>query len=96
MNTEPRFGPVSDDRRARDAAFIHNQGPIGLTGYRAMLEADTAAISDLQFFAELLVAEADVVACRLVFQCTPQQPFLGFEPTGAQISFSTQDRSLPI
>ena len=66
----------------------HNQKPIGLTGYRAMLEGDTAAIPDLHFLAELFVADADLVACRLAFQCTPQQPFLGFEPTGTQISFA--------
>ena len=66
----------------------YNEKPIGLAGYRAMLEADTRAIPDLQFTTDLIVTQADTVACRLVFRCTPQRPFLGFEPTGALISFS--------
>jgi predicted ester cyclase len=36
-----------------------------------MLEADTAAVPDLLFNAELIVTHDDVVACRLGFECTP-------------------------
>lgn len=53
-----------------------------------MLEADTAAIPDLQFVAELILVEEDVVASRLMFHCTPQATFQGFEPPGTPISFS--------
>ena len=60
---------------------------LGLRGYRAMLEADTSAIPDLQFVPELLVADDQVVSCRLFFECSPQRAFLGFEPTGGRISF---------
>jgi predicted ester cyclase len=67
---------------------IHNRRPLGLGGYRAMLEADTAAIPDLQFVAELIVAQEDALASRLIFECTPQRPFLGFEPSGTPISFA--------
>jgi predicted ester cyclase len=67
---------------------IHNGRPLGLSGYRAMLEADTAAIPDLLFIAELLVTQEDVVACRLGFHCTPRQRFLGFDPPGTPISFA--------
>jgi predicted ester cyclase len=70
------------------ADVSYNDKPIGLQRYRAMLETDTRAVPDLRYNAELIVCEADVVACRLVFRCTPQRPFLGFEPTGAAISFS--------
>jgi predicted ester cyclase len=28
------------------------------------------------------------VACRLVFDCTPQHEFLGFSPNGAQLLFA--------
>lgn len=62
--------------------------PMSLGDYRAMLEADTRAIPDLRYTAALVVTDADVVVCRLLFRCTPQQPFLGFEPTGVLISFS--------
>ena len=52
-----------------------------------MLEADVDAIPDLQFTPEILLADDNVVACRLFFRCTPQREFLGFKPTGTQISF---------
>lgn len=67
---------------------IHNERPLGLDGYRAMLEADVAAIPDLRFEAQSIVAQGDVVASRLVFRCTPVTPFLGFDPPGGPISFT--------
>jgi predicted ester cyclase len=94
IETYRRYLQCLNERRWNDlhefvcADVSYNEKPIGLDGYRAMLEADTRAIPDLQFNAEVLVGEADVVACRLVFRCTPQQPFLGFQPTGAPISFA--------
>lgn len=67
---------------------VHYDGKrLGLTGYRLMLEADTEAIPDLEFIPEILLADDHVVSCRLFFQCTPQQTFLGFEPTGGRVSF---------
>ena len=66
----------------------YNGEQLGLGGYRAMLEADTRAIPDLRFVPELLVADGEVVSCRLVFRCTPLRAFLGFEPTGERISFA--------
>lgn len=67
---------------------IHNGKSLGLSGYREMLEGDVAAIPDLRFDADLVVVQDDVLASRLVFQCTPQRPFLGFEPPGTQVSFT--------
>ena len=67
---------------------VHNGRALGLSGYRAMLEADTWAIPDLEFVAEILLADDPVVSCRLFFQCTPQHEFLGFEPTGQRVSFA--------
>jgi predicted ester cyclase len=67
---------------------VHDDRPLGLSGYRAMLQADVRAIPDLQFSADLLVTQGEVLACRLVFRCTPELPFLGFSPTGARISFA--------
>ncbi len=72
---------VSDDA-------IHNERPLGLDGYRAMLKGDVAAIPDLLFSAEVVIAQGDKLASRLMFRCTPQRQFLGFEPSGAQISFA--------
>lgn len=66
---------------------VHNGRALGLSGYRAMLEDDTHAIPDLEFVPEFLLADDRVVSCRLVFQCTPQRVFLGFEPTGQRVSF---------
>ena len=71
---------------AEDA--VHNERPLGLRGYREMLEADVAAIPDLQFVAEFIVAQDDVVSSRLNFHCRPERTFLGFEPAGLPISFS--------
>jgi deazaflavin-dependent oxidoreductase (nitroreductase family) len=67
---------------------VHNGKQLGLSGYRAMLESDTRAIPDLQFNADLLIADNQIVSCRLLFHCTPQEAFLGFEPTGQRISFA--------
>lgn len=66
---------------------VHNGQRLGLSGYRAMLVADTDAIPDLEFTPDILLADDRVVSCRLFFQCTPQQAFLGFEPTGGRVSF---------
>ncbi len=67
---------------------VHNGERLGVSGYRAMLEADVDAIPDLRFIPEILISDGDVVACRLVFRCTPQRDFLGFEPAGTQVSFA--------
>jgi predicted ester cyclase len=67
---------------------VYNGKRVGLSGYRAMLEADTGAIPDLQFVPEILLSDGPFVFCRLLFDCTPQQSFLGFEPTGGRVSFS--------
>lgn len=78
------------DRLGRFVAdeVVYNGAPVGLAGYRSMLEADTDATPDLGFVPEILLADDDVVACRLYFRCTPRQRFLGLEPTGARVSFA--------
>jgi predicted ester cyclase len=53
-----------------------------------MIAANIAAIPDLFFDADILVAGADQVACRLTFDCTLQRDFLGFSPNGARLSFA--------
>ncbi|WP_422745400.1 ester cyclase [Mycobacterium sp. WMMD1722] len=71
---------------AEDVSY--NGQTLGLSGYRSMLEADVHAVPDLRFTPQLLLADADVVSCRLFFECTPQRTFLGIEPTGRRIAFA--------
>jgi predicted ester cyclase len=70
------------------ADLTYNQQPITLDGYRTMLRADREAIPDLHYVADLVVCDGQSVGARPYFHCTPQRPFLGFEPTGGAISFA--------
>jgi predicted ester cyclase len=56
--------------------------------YQDMIAADITAIPDLFFDAHIIVADGDQVACRLVFDCTPQHEFLGFSPNGERLTFA--------
>ena len=77
----PQLGRfVRDDVR-------HNDRPLGLTGYRAMLEGDFDAIPDLFFRIERLVSEPPYVASRLRFDCTPRAMLFGLPVNGKRISF---------
>ena len=49
----------------------HNGNPLGLSGYRAMLEGDSRAIPDLRFKIALLVSDPPMIASRLEFDRTP-------------------------
>ncbi|MGK5685283.1 ester cyclase [Actinoplanes sp. URMC 104] len=83
-----------NDRRLDDLVhFVHdeltyNGEPMTRADYRDLLAADAAAIPDLVYDARIVVATADRVACRLVFDCTPQREFLGFTPNGARLTFA--------
>jgi predicted ester cyclase len=66
----------------------HNDRPLGLSGYRAMLEQDFHDIPDLRFTIALLVADATHVASRLAFDCSPQGKFLGLPVNGKRITFT--------
>jgi predicted ester cyclase len=68
--------------------LVYNSASTTLGDYRAARQAEVQAIPDLKFTADFVVTDADTVACRLFFRCTPQQPILGFEPTGMPISFA--------
>ncbi|MBC9880179.1 SnoaL-like domain-containing protein [Bradyrhizobium sp. INPA01-394B] len=65
----------------------HNAKPLGLSGYRAMLEQDFRQIPDLQFDIELLVCEPPRIAARLKFDCRPVGLFLGLAVNGKRVSF---------
>ena len=65
-----------------------NGAPIGLAGYRAMLERDVEEIPDLQFYIRLLIVDPPYVASRLGFDCAPKGKFLGLAVDGKRISFT--------
>ncbi len=66
---------------------VHNARPLGLFGYRAMLEQDFRSIPDLHFNIELLVCDPPHIASRLKFDCTPAGKFLGLDVNGRRVSF---------
>jgi len=65
----------------------HNARPLGLAGYRTMLEQDFRQIPDLQFYIELLISDPPDIAARLKFDCTPVGTFLGLAVNGRRVSF---------
>ncbi|MBR1129066.1 ester cyclase [Bradyrhizobium iriomotense] len=66
---------------------VHNARPLGLSGYRAMLEQDFREIPDLHFDVELLVSDPPAIAARLRFDCAPVGTFLGLAVNGRRVSF---------
>lgn len=66
---------------------IHNARPLGLSGYRAMLEQDFREIPDLRFDIALLMSDPPRIACQLAFDCTPIGTFLGLAVNGKRVSF---------
>ena len=78
---------------AKLAQFVHdevyhNGRPLGLLGYRKMLEKDFHEIPDLYFDIELLISDPPCIASRLKFNCTPKGKFLGLPVNGARVSFA--------
>ena len=65
-----------------DEEVHYNGQPIGLSGYREMLERDFFQIPDLHFNIELLIADPPYVASRLRFECSPKGEFLGLPING--------------
>lgn len=70
------------------ADVLYNGTPVGLGGYRSMLERDFAAIPDLRFNIALLVADDTHVASRLDFDCTPKAELFGLPVNGRRVVFS--------
>lgn len=83
-----------NDRRLDELdAFVHddlhyNGAPETRTAYRNRLVQDIAAIPDLYFDIQWIVAHDNLVGCRIFFRCTPQHEWLGKPPTGKTISFA--------
>lgn len=75
------------------ATFVHddahyNGTRIGLSGYRAMLEADFRAIPDLHFNIVLLMSDPPRIASRLQFDCTPVGELFGLPVNGRRVQFA--------
>lgn len=75
------------------ARFVHEQLSyngklITCRDYQDMLLGDIRTFPDLHFNIDMLVVEDYTVACRLVFDCTPVEPFLGFRPSAEKVHFS--------
>lgn len=66
----------------------YNGTPVGLAGYRAMLERDFEAIPDLAFRRVFLVTEPPNIACRLHFDCTPKGELFGLPVNGQRVQFT--------
>ena len=66
----------------------HNNRPLGVAGYRAMLQSDFVTIPDLRYEVELMVADGNCVGSRLRFNCSPQGEFLGLPVNGKRVVFS--------
>ncbi|AWM07093.1 ester cyclase [Bradyrhizobium symbiodeficiens] len=66
---------------------IHNGRPLGLSGYRAMLERDFREIPDLRFVIALPLSDPPHIAARLQFDCAPVGTFLGLPVNGRRVSF---------
>jgi predicted ester cyclase len=69
-------------------AVRYNGSPVGLAGYRSMLEEDVRAIPDLRFEIALLVCDARHVASRLTFDCTPAGSLFGYPVNGRRVTFA--------
>jgi len=67
--------------------IAHNSNPLGLAGYRKMLEQDYAAIPDLRFNVEMMISEYPYLGSRLRFDCSPTGVFLGLPVNGRRVSF---------
>jgi predicted ester cyclase len=73
--------------------FVHdevqyNGEPIGLSGYRAMLEGDFLAIPDLYFDIQLVFSEPPLLGSRLGFDCRPKGMLFGLPVNGKRVSFA--------
>ncbi|WP_433303810.1 ester cyclase [Actinoplanes sp. CA-030573] len=80
-----RFGDL--DRFVHDR-LTYNGQEWTRDRYRELLRADVQAVPDLHYEIQLLVVQPDQVACRLWFDCTPRQEFLGIDAGGRRVSFA--------
>ena len=68
--------------------LLYNGKPLGLAGYRAMLEKDAEDVPDLKFDVEMVTCDPPNVAARLASDCTPTGEFRGLAVNGKQVKFT--------
>ena len=66
---------------------VHNGRPLGVDGYRAMLEENCRDIPDLQFNVDRVVADEGHIASRIRFDCRPAGELLGLRVDGRRVVF---------
>jgi predicted ester cyclase len=81
---ERRFGDLEE--------FVHdeltyNGGGLTRDVYVAQRREEARQIPDLHYAVDMLLVGGDHVACRIVFDCTPQGEFLGIDVDGRRVSF---------
>ena len=81
-------GRFDDLDRFVHGRLTYNGEEWTLEQYQALLADDVRKIPDLHYEIQLLVVNADQVACRLWFDCTPRQVFLGMDAGGRRVSFA--------
>ena len=85
---------VLNDRRLDDLVryvhdeLVYNGETMTRRQYRDLIAGDIAAAPDLFYNAQIVIADDDRVACRILFDCTPQGAFLGFSPNGRRLTFA--------
>ncbi len=65
--------------------------PQGREGIKAAFAGLRAGLPDARFVIEDLIAEGDKVVCRVTARATHRGPFMGFAPTGREISYTLID-----
>ena len=65
----------------------HNFKQMSRAEYGAMILGHMEASPDFHFEPEILVADGDKIAARLLISLTPSKDFLGFKPSGKKIEF---------
>lgn len=65
----------------------HNNRPLGISGYVALIEKDISDIPDLHFDIQLLIVQGDMISARLEFNVTPKGEFMGVGVNGKKVKF---------
>jgi steroid delta-isomerase-like uncharacterized protein len=74
------------------AADVPDHNPVpgqvpGLTGFKQWMATARRSFPDLRGTVEHLLAEGDLVACRVTWRGTQAGPFAGVSPTGQSVAF---------
>jgi predicted ester cyclase len=75
--------------RLLSADFVHNGEPRGRAGQRGAVQYFLDAFPDLDHAIELILAEGDLVAAHQRWRGTQDGEFLGVEPSGRTVEFTS-------